>query len=121
MKMLAPCFSQRGKADKPQAMDWIHDKAKRKDICRRWRHACLSREGEKPACLWHCSGGGVFSKGDIVSVCKREDRTVFARGLTNYSSEEIEKIKGCSTSSIAKVLGYKLYDEVIHRDNMVIL
>ena len=40
---------------------------------------------------------GAFSKGDIVSVCKREDRTIFARGLTNYSSEEIEKIKGCST------------------------
>ena len=46
---------------------------------------------------------------------KREDRTIFARGLTNYSSQEIEKIKGCSTSSIAKVLGYKLYDEVIHQ------
>src|SRR3990172_6827493 len=64
---------------------------------------------------------GAFSKGDIVSVCKRENRTIFARGLTNYSSQEIEKIKGCSTSHIAKVLGYKLYDEVIHRDNMVIL
>ena len=58
---------------------------------------------------------------DIVSICKKEDRAIFARGLINYSSEEIEKIKGCSTSHIAKVLGYKLYDEVIHRDNMVIL
>jgi len=64
---------------------------------------------------------GAFDKGDIVSVCKKEDRGIFARGLTNYSSQEIEKIKGCSTSGIAKVLGYKLYDEVIHRDNMVIL
>lgn len=64
---------------------------------------------------------GTFGKGDIVSVCTREDRVVFARGLTNYSSEEIEKIKGSSTSHIARVLGYKLYDEVIHRDNLVIL
>ena len=64
---------------------------------------------------------GVFGKGDIVSVCRKEDRAVFARGLTNYSSEELDKIKGSSTIQIPKVLGYKLYDEVVHRDNMVIL
>ena len=64
---------------------------------------------------------GTFSKGDIISICGRGNGAIVARGLTNYSSEEIEKIKGCSTSHIAKVLGYKLYDEVIHRDNMVIL
>jgi glutamate 5-kinase len=64
---------------------------------------------------------GTFSKGDIVSICKGEKGVIFARGLTNYSFEEIEKIKGRSTSDITKILGYKLYDEVIHRDNMVIL
>ncbi|MCF6155741.1 MAG: glutamate 5-kinase [Candidatus Brocadia sp.] len=64
---------------------------------------------------------GTFSKGDIISICGKGNGAVVARGLTNYSSEEIERIKGCSTSHIAKVLGYKLYDEVIHRDNMVIL
>ncbi|MFN3531756.1 MAG: glutamate 5-kinase [Candidatus Brocadia sp.] len=64
---------------------------------------------------------GTFNKGDIISICVKGNGAVIARGLTNYSSEEIEKIKGCSTSHIAKVLGYKLYDEVIHRDNMVIL
>lgn len=64
---------------------------------------------------------GTFGKGDIISVCKKGDGFIFAKGLTNYSSEEIERIKGCSTSAIAKMLGYKLYDEVIHRDNMVIL
>ncbi|MGQ3685089.1 MAG: glutamate 5-kinase [Candidatus Loosdrechtia sp.] len=64
---------------------------------------------------------GAFTKGDIISICRKGNGVVFARGLTNYSSEEIEKIKGCSTSAIAKVLGYKLYDEVIHRDNMVLL
>ncbi|HHT9111651.1 MAG TPA: glutamate 5-kinase [Candidatus Brocadiaceae bacterium] len=64
---------------------------------------------------------GAFDKGDTVSIGKKGDEAIFARGLTNYSSEEIEKIKGQSTSHIAKMLGYKLYDEVIHRDNMVIL
>ena len=81
----------------------------------------LAEKGKSLLASGIVAAEGAFSKGDIVSVCKREDRTVFARGLTNYSSEEIEKIKGCSTSHIAKVLGYKLYDEVIHRDNMVIL
>lgn len=64
---------------------------------------------------------GIFSKGDIVSISGKGNGAIVARGLTNYSSAEIEKIKGCSTVHIAKVLGYKLYDEVIHRDNMVIL
>ena len=81
----------------------------------------LAEKGKSLLASGIVSVEGAFSKGDIVSVCKKEDRTIFARGLTNYSSEEIEKIKGCSTSHIAKVLGYKLYDEVIHRDNMVIL
>ena len=81
----------------------------------------LAEKGKSLLASGIVAAEGAFSKGDIVSVCKREDRTIFARGLTNYSSEEIEKIKGCSTSHIAKVLGYKLYDEVIHRDNMVIL
>ncbi len=81
----------------------------------------LAEKGKSLLASGIVAAEGTFGKGDIVSVCKREDRTIFARGLTNYSSEEIEKIKGCSTSHIAKVLGYKLYDEVIHRDNMVIL
>ena len=81
----------------------------------------LAEKGKSLLASGIVAAEGVFRKGDIVSVCKREDRTIFARGLTNYSSQEIEKIKGCSTSHIAKVLGYKLYDEVIHRDNMVIL
>ncbi|PIV66139.1 MAG: glutamate 5-kinase, partial [Nitrospirae bacterium CG01_land_8_20_14_3_00_44_22] len=41
--------------------------------------------------------------------------------ITNYSSAEIEKIKGRKTSDVEKVLGYRYSDEVIHRDNLVIL
>ena len=64
---------------------------------------------------------GSFQKGDIISICRKGADESIGRGLTNYSADEIEKIKGCSTSHIVRVLGYKLYDEVIHRDNMVIL
>ncbi len=44
-----------------------------------------------------------------------------AKGLVNYSSCEIKMIKGKKSSEIEKILGYKYSDEVIHRDNLVIL
>jgi glutamate 5-kinase len=47
--------------------------------------------------------------------------TVFARGLIKYSSADLEKIKGLKTSQITSVLGRKDYDEVIHRDDLVLL
>ena len=45
----------------------------------------------------------------------------FARGLVNYSALELNRIKGLHTSKIEKVLGYKAYEEIIHRDDLVIL
>jgi len=39
----------------------------------------------------------------------------------NYSADEIQKVKGLRTSLIKKTLGSKPYDEIIHRDNMVLL
>jgi len=63
---------------------------------------------------------GVFERGDVVAVVT-ESGVEFARGLTNYSSSEVERIKGCHTSQIAARLGRKDYDEVIHRDNLTLL
>jgi glutamate 5-kinase len=63
---------------------------------------------------------GKFKFGDTIS-CLDEKGREFARGLTNYSSEEIKRIMGRKTSEIESVLGYRYYDEVIHRDNLVIL
>ena len=45
----------------------------------------------------------------------------FARGLVNYSATELNQIKGLHTSKIEKVLGYKAYEEIIHRDDLVVL
>jgi len=45
----------------------------------------------------------------------------FARGLVNYPSADLEKIKGLHSSQIEAVLGYKIADEVIHRDNLALL
>jgi len=63
---------------------------------------------------------GTFKAGDCVN-CSDNKGNVFARGLTKYSSTDLEQIKGLKTSQIASVLGHKDYDEVIHRDDLVIL
>lgn len=63
---------------------------------------------------------GEFKTGDAVSCLNNEGKKI-AKGLTNYSSQEIELIRGKKTSEIEKILGYKYSDEVIHRDNLVVL
>jgi glutamate 5-kinase len=63
---------------------------------------------------------GEFQKGDVVALCDAEG-IVVARGLTNYSSADIERIKGLKSDRIAQVLGGRPYDEVIHRDNLAIV
>jgi glutamate 5-kinase len=63
---------------------------------------------------------GTFKAGDCVN-CSDSRGNVFARGLTKYSSSDVEKIKGLKTSQIVSVLGHKDYDEVIHRDDLVLL
>ena len=62
---------------------------------------------------------GQFPRGAMVAVVDAAGGQV-ARGLANYSSTQIDKIKGLRTSQIARVLGDKPYDEVIHRNNMAV-
>ncbi len=63
---------------------------------------------------------GVFEGGECV-VCLDTQGQEFARGLVNYSSTELERIKGLHTNQIEKVLGYRVSDEIIHRDDLVLL
>lgn len=63
---------------------------------------------------------GSFEAGEVVH-CVDSKGMEFARGVANYGAEEIRKIKGLKSSEIEKVLGFKSYDEVIHRDNLVVL
>ena len=63
---------------------------------------------------------GRFAKGAVVDVIDADGRAV-ARGLTNYSAEQIATIMGLKTAHIARALGDKPYDEVIHRNNMTLL
>ncbi|MFH1023394.1 MAG: glutamate 5-kinase [Planctomycetota bacterium] len=61
---------------------------------------------------------GNFRRGDIVEVAL-EGGEVFARGLCNYSAEELLQARGVKTSDLAARLGYTPPDEAIHRDNLL--
>jgi glutamate 5-kinase len=63
---------------------------------------------------------GTFGIGDPAT-CVDLEGTPFAKGLVNYSATEIRKIMGLKTSAVEQVLGYKDYDEIIHRDNLVLI
>ncbi len=62
---------------------------------------------------------GRFRKGDVVRLRDTDGRE-FARGLINYNADDLDRIKGLHTQQIADTLGHRPYDEVIHRDNMVV-
>ena len=63
---------------------------------------------------------GDFEQGNTISIFTAERREI-ARGLSNYSADEVRKIAGAQSAEIAQRLGYKPYNEVVHRDNMVLL
>jgi glutamate 5-kinase len=63
---------------------------------------------------------GTFHQGDMVKV-QNEAGEEFARGLVGYSVEELARIQGKEPNDIEKLLGYKHYEEVIRRDDLVFL
>jgi glutamate 5-kinase len=63
---------------------------------------------------------GFFNKGENVLVLDQNNNEL-ARGLSSFSSEEINKIKGKQSKEIEKILGYLSKTEIIHKDDMVLL
>ncbi len=63
---------------------------------------------------------GEFGIGDAVH-CLDQDGGKIAAGLINYSSNDVDQIKQHHSNDISDILGVKDYDEVIHRDNLVLL
>jgi glutamate 5-kinase len=63
---------------------------------------------------------GNFGRGDTVRVLDQQGREI-ARGLVNYSSTDLRRICGRHSSEIEKILGFVYGDEVIHRNNLVLL
>jgi len=62
---------------------------------------------------------GSFHKGDVVALCDADGHE-FARGLTNYSADDARKICGLRSEQVAELLGSLPYEEVVHRDNLVV-
>ncbi|WP_371368614.1 Glutamate 5-kinase [Sporomusa rhizae] len=63
---------------------------------------------------------GDFEQGNTISIVNEGGREL-ARGITNYCAEDVKKIMGAHTHDITQLLGSKPYDEIIHRDNLVLL
>jgi glutamate 5-kinase len=64
---------------------------------------------------------GEFAAGEVVAVIDATGQREFARGLVNFDADELRRIQGAQTRDIEARLGYRAVDEVIHRDNLVIL
>ena len=63
---------------------------------------------------------GPFDRGDSVNIIGPEGKAVGC-GVANYSAADLERIKGCRSAEITNILGYNFGDEVIHRNNVVML
>ncbi len=64
---------------------------------------------------------GDFERGSAIEICTIDSKKSFAKGITNYSKVELEKIIGLKSTEIEKALGYTYGETVIHRDDLVIL
>ncbi len=80
----------------------------------------LRAEGRSllPAGVRGATGG--FERGDAVDICDGGG-LVIARGITNYSLPDVQRIGGIRSDRIAEVLGHEYGSEVVHRNNLVLL
>jgi glutamate 5-kinase len=62
---------------------------------------------------------GAFTAGDLIEV-RGPDGGPFARGLTNYPAAEVRRVQGMKSEQFEAVLGYRGFEEIIHRDNLVV-
>jgi len=81
----------------------------------------LKAEGKSLLSVGVVEVDGVFQRGDLVSCVDNLTGCELARGLVNYSVEEVRLIKGLASGKIEAVLGYMDEPELIHRDNLVLL
>jgi glutamate 5-kinase len=70
-----------------------------------------------PAGITHAQGD--FARGDIVSIIAPDGHEI-ARGLSNYSADDVLIIRGKKTAEVRTMLAEGAYDEVVHRDNLVV-
>jgi glutamate 5-kinase len=80
----------------------------------------LTKEGKSLLAIGVVDVQGAFERGDVVA-CVNADGVELARGIVNYNSQEVARIKRKPSHEIEQILGYVEESELIHRDNMVLL
>lgn len=80
----------------------------------------LSKSGRSLLPVGVTAVEGRFDRGDLVSIQDSEGREL-ARGLVNYPVADARKIIGQSSDNILAILGYCDADELVHRDNLVLI
>ncbi len=80
----------------------------------------IERDGRSLLPIGVIRAQGSFDKGDVIRLCDADEQE-FARGLINYSSAETAKIMGLHTEQLGNVLGVVPYEELVHRDNLVVM
>jgi len=119
--------------EKKKSSTWFVSKVPKLDARKKWIISSVSPKGEliiddgaKKALIKGKSllaagikkVNGDFKKGDHIKILDNK-RKEFARGLSSFSSNEINKILGCHSNEIKKILGYISKSEVVHKDDMV--
>jgi glutamate 5-kinase len=108
-KTLAPRKRWIGFSAQPSGILMVDDGAVR----------AMKGEGRSLLAIGIQSVVGDFGKGDVVSI-QSSDSHEIARGLVNYSAEQLRRIQGCRSDRIQQILGQCPYEEVIHRDNLTV-
>ncbi len=80
----------------------------------------LKRGGKSLLAVGVTHVSGEFSRGELIACTDGADKEI-ARGISNYSSNEAELLKGVASDKMVGVLGYRGDDEIIHRDNLVLV
>ena len=80
----------------------------------------LISKGKSLLCVGITDVKGEFKKGDLIS-CTDKGGKEIARGLSNFNNVEVGLIKGLNSEKIQEALGYPSEEEVIHRNNLVIV
>jgi len=80
----------------------------------------LRREGRSLLPSGVTAVEGNFNRGACVRICDHSGGE-FARGITDYASSEVSMVLGRRSSEIEEILGFRYGDEIVHRDNLVLL
>lgn len=82
--------------------------------------AAVRHQGRSLLAIGITAVEGAFKRGSVVRLVDPQGIEI-ARGLSNYPSEELTRIAGLPSDQIGEVLGHRPYENVVHRNNLVLL